>query len=289
MARGYDGLATSPGMIADIMARRGGERGELVALYDQLWPYLSQATPQNFRGYVQGDVLYTDTPPEDAGAYVFRPNEVQYRIPVDSPLGQAIGASEVGIAYHMYYEDRDSQAVTLTQDPFRKVQGLLLVPPVVKDIKSVKPNANTVKQIREIIRQHGRAIDQLFNPAELRAARITDLPALCKRYINSRIFSNFENLLPGFAGWLQQNVTASKFRNIAEYLQSPTSNGQAMSAAFTLFLLLHELKMDVLQQLDRQQPGQEGWVMATDAGRAKLVNRFGFSAANRLRNNPELA
>jgi hypothetical protein len=38
-----------------------------------------------------------------------------------------------------------------------------------------------------------------------------------------------------------------------------------------------------------QQPGQEGWVVAGDAGRAKLVNRFGFSAANRLLNNPPQA
>jgi hypothetical protein len=51
---------------------------------------------------------------------------------------------------------------------------------------------------------------------------------------------------------------------------------------------MHEIKMDMLAQLDRQQPGQEGWVLATDAGRAKLVNRFGFSAGNRILNNPNL-
>jgi hypothetical protein len=51
--------------------------------------------------------------------------------------------------------------------------------------------------------------------------------------------------------------------------------------------MLHDLKTDLLNQLDRQQPGQEGWVMATPAGRAKLVNRFGFSAGNRAQNNPE--
>jgi hypothetical protein len=172
--------------------------------------------------------------------------------------------------------------------PFRSVPGLLLIPPTVKDIKSVRVDTGRVREIRNLLTTHGAAIDQLFNPAELRAARITDLPALCKRYINSRITTNFENLLPDFGAWLQQNVTDSKYRNILEYLQSPASNAQAIEASFDLFLLLYELKMDVLQQLDRQQPGQEGWVMATDAGRAKLVNRFGFSAANRLRNNPEL-
>jgi len=287
-ARGYDGLATSPDMLASIMQRRSGERGELIELYASLWPYLSQATPQNFRGYVQGDLLYTSTPPEVSGAYEFTPNTVQYRIPVDSPLGQDIGASQVGIAVHTRYQDPGSTAEPLKQMPFRSVPGLLLIPPTVKDIKSVRVDTGRVREIRNLLTTHGAAIDQLFNPAELRAARITDLPALCKRYINSRITTNFENLLPDFGAWLQQNVTDSKYRNILEYLQSPASNAQAIEASFDLFLLLYELKMDVLQQLDRQQPGQEGWVMATDAGRAKLVNRFGFSAANRLRNNPEL-
>jgi hypothetical protein len=47
--------------------------------------------------------------------------------------------------------------------------------------------------------------------------------------------------------------------------------------------------MDILNQLDLQHPGQEGWVMSTHAGMAKAVNRLagGFTAANRLINNPE--
>jgi hypothetical protein len=62
-----------------------------------------------------------------------------------------------------------------------------------------------------------------------------------------------------------------------------------MAAAFTAWGLLHDIKMDVLQQLDLQHPGQEGWVMATPSGMAKAVNRLagGFTAANREINNPE--
>jgi hypothetical protein len=45
--------------------------------------------------------------------------------------------------------------------------------------------------------------------------------------------------------------------------------------------------MNLLGQLDAQSPGQEGWVMASPAGRAKLVNRFGFSAGNRALNTPK--
>ena len=287
-AKGYQGRATSMSQLAGIMQARGGERGDLIGVYQKLWPLLQAATPENFRGYVQGDLLYTQTPPEVSGNYEFRPNFVEYRIPAASRLGQAIGASEVGIAAHTRYRTADATPEALRNTGLITVPGLLIVEPTVKDIKNVTLNKKLVDQLRAVISQHGADIDGLFNPAELRTAQLTDLPALCKRYINSRITTDYDNLLPDFGAWLQSNTTPRKYNNIVEYLQSPRSNMSGISAAFTAFLLMHEIKMDMLAQLDRQQPGQEGWVLATDAGRAKLVNRFGFSAGNRILNNPNL-
>jgi hypothetical protein len=259
-----------------------------MGIYQKLWSMLEAATPKNFQGYIQGDLLYTQTPPEVSGAYEFKPNFVEYRIPADSRLGQEIGASEVGIAVHTRYKDPGAPAESIQDSGLKRVPGLLLVEPTVKDIKNVTPNKKLVDQLRSVIAKHGTDIDGLFNPAELRAAQISDLPALCKRYINSRITTDYENLLPDFGAWLQKNTTPRKYNNIVEYLQSPRSNMSGITAAFTAFLLLHEIKMDMLQQLDRQEPGHEGWVIATPAGRAKLVNRFGFSAGNRILNNPNL-
>jgi hypothetical protein len=286
-ATGYDGLATSPEHIQRIMAMRKGDRTELVAIYQKLFPLLRAATPENMRGYILGDLLYTNTPPEVAGAYVFKPNFVEYKIPVGSKLGQRIGQSEVGVAIHTRYKDPSSPAEAIKHVTLETVPGLLLIEPSVKDIRNVELDTKMVKQLSQILSIHGKAIDGLFNPAELRASGITDLPQLCKRYINSRITSNYDNLLNGFGDWLQSNVTPRKFNNIVEYLQSPRSNMDGITAAFTAFLLLHDIKTDMLRQLDVQQPGQEGWVLATPAGRAKLVNRFGFSAGNRALNNPD--
>jgi hypothetical protein len=194
----------------------------------------------------------------------------------------------VGIAVHTYIGEQNGEEKPVGGNlGMNEVPGLLLIEPSVKDIKNVAPENKMLKQLRALNASKGKAIDQLFNPADLRTNQITDLPALCKKYINSRINTNFQNLLPDFGAWLQTNVTPKKYNNIVEYLQSPRSNMDGISAAFTAFLGLHDLKMDMLNQLDRQQPGQEGWVMATDAGRAKLVNRFGFSAANRVQNNPK--
>jgi hypothetical protein len=287
-AKGYQGRATSIQQLAGIMNQRGGDRGDLIGIYEKLWPLLEAATPEKFKGYVQGDLLYTQTPPEVSGAYEFKPNFVEYRIPAASRLGQAIGASEVGIATHTRYKTADAVAEPIHHLNLNPVPGLLLIEPTVKDIKNVTPNKKLVQQLRQITSAHGAAINGLFNPAELRAVQLTDLPALCKRYVNSRITTDYDNLLSEFGPWLRNNTTPRKFANIVEYLQSPRSNMDGMSAAFTAFLLLHEIKTDMLEQLDRQEPGHEGWVLATPAGRAKLVNRFGFSAGNRILNNPNL-
>ena len=287
-AKTYDGLFTSPSMLAQAMQQRSGDRTELINLYRKLWPLLDAALPKNFRGYVKGDLLYTATPPEQSGNYVFQPNTVQYRIPASSNLGQRIGASEVGVAMHSMYADQGDARQPLSRVKFNAVPGLLLIEPIYG--QTISLDAKLLKEIRSIVREKGVAIDTLFNPTELRAAQITDLAKLCIDYINYRIGTgNFDNLLGGFGQWLQSKVTPRKFANIIEYLKSPSSNTEGMAAAFTLFILLHDLKMDVLQQLDRQSPGNEGWVMATPSGYAKAVNRFDFTLRNRARNNPDQA
>jgi hypothetical protein len=287
-AKGYDGLATSPRMMSQIQSTRKGDRSELNQTYARLWPILEAALPTNFRGYVQGDLLYQTTPPLEAGNYVFKPNTVQYRIPAKSALGQRIGNSEIGIAMHTMYSDAGEPKQPLRRVKFNEVPGLLLIEPIFG--KEIVPNAGLTKEIKSLIASKGAAIDTLFNPAELRAMQITDLAKLCVDYINFRIKQpggNFDDLLSGFGEWLQTKVSPRKFANIVEYLKSPTSNTEGMAAAFTLFLLLHDLKLDVLRQLDLKDPGHEGWVMATPAGYGKAVNRFDFTARNAEKNNPQ--
>ena len=291
-AKGYDGLATSPRMMADIQNRRAGDRTDLINLYAQLFPALEAALPANFRGYVNGDLLYMNTPPEIAGNYVFRPNTIEYKIPAKSQLGQRIGASNIGIAVHSMYADAGDARQPLKGVAFNDVPGLMLERPATPS--ALQTETNIEKQLKQLIKGDGKNIDTLFNPAELRAHKITDLAKLCVDFINTKVGAplNGATLLSEFGDWLQTKVTSQKFRNIVEYLQSPSSNTAALAAAFTAFILLHDIKMHLLRQADLEHPGQEGWVMATPAGYAKAVNRFdpnAFAAQNRQRNNPQEA
>jgi hypothetical protein len=289
-AKGYDGLATSPQMMADIQGRRSGDRTELIEVYRRLFPVLEAALPPNFRGYVKGDLLYMNTPPVVSGNYVFRPNTIEYRIPATSSLGRRIADSEIGVAVHSMYADVGEPRQPLSRVSFTPVPGLMLERPATP--RQLEADPAIVKQLKQLVRADGAAINILFNPAELRAHKITDLARLCVDFINTKVGAplNPQTLLPEFGDWLQTRVTPQKFRNIVEYLQSPSSNTPALAAAFTAFILLHDLKMHLLRQADAQHPGQEGWVMATPAGYAKAVNRFdpeAFAAQNRQQNNPK--
>ena len=289
-AKGYDGLATSPRMMADIQNRRGGDRSGLIDIYARLWPVLEASLPPQFRGYVKGDLLYMSTPPVEAGNYVFQPNTILYRIPVKSQLGQRIGNSTIGVAVHSMYADQGEPRQPLSRVTFQPVEGLMLERPAVPS--QLKVEDSKLKSLRALVRQDGAKIDTLFNPAELRAHKITDLAKLCVDFINSKVGTalNPQTLLPEFGEWLQARVTPSKFQNIVEYLNSPASNTEALAAAFTAFIQLHDIKMQLLGQADVEHPGQEGWVMATPAGYAKAVKRFdpqAFAAQNRQRNNPQ--
>jgi hypothetical protein len=299
-AKGYNGLFTSPRQVRKHLAARDAEAEaqgrpatrvqDLAPIYDKLWPMLDSAVPQNYRGFFQGDLLYINTPPLEAGNYIFTPNTVEYKIPANSDIGQRIGASEVGIAMHTRYTEPGAPKEPIGNFKFKTVPGLLLLEPVYAK-ENVRPDSTAVKQLKNIYNTDRDAIDQLFNPTELRAQQITDLPKLCVDYINSRVGTGFDQLLDQFGPWLLKQAGSRKYNNIVEYLQSPRSNLVGMTAAFTAWELLHDIKMDLLGQLDLQHPGQEGWVMATDAGMAKAVNRLagGFTAANRQVNNPELA
>jgi hypothetical protein len=146
---------------------------------------------------------------------------------------------------------------------------------VVKNLQNLKLDRSQMAALRSMTTgTNASALDQLLRPEDLRAAQITDLPALMEQYINSLKGSDYSDATPtGFLTWLKEKVNPRKFNNIYSYLISPRSNILGMAVAFNVWNSLHNLKINLQRQLDVQQPGQEGWVLATPAGRAKLVSR----------------
>ena len=290
-AKGYDGLATSPEQIAQIMNMRGGERGELIALYQRLFPMLRRAVPEDFRGYVQGDLLYSQTPELVGNNYEFTPNTVKYSVPANTDLGQKIAQSTAAVAIHTSLAEPGAAPTPIRAAALAPSPGLLILDPSLKEPREIKLNQATVKDATRLLTQYGAAMDQLFNPAELRARRISDFPALVKTYINSRVRSgSYDNLVGQFGEWVKEKAP-TKAPRIFEWA---SANKQAVAALFQAFLEISSLKTEVVRQLDAQahdvqasinnEPGHEGYV----GNGMKFVDRMRFSAANFAKNNPEL-
>lgn len=290
-AKGYDGLATSPEQITQIMNMRKGERGELIALYQRLFPLLRRAVPEDFRGYIQGDLLYSDTPELVNGNYVFTPNTVKYTVPANTDLGKKIGQSRAAVAIHTSLSEPGAAPTPIRAAALEPSPGLLILDPSLKEPRQIKLNAATINDATRLLNQYGAAMDRLFSPAELRARKISDFPALVKTYINSRVRSgSYDNLIGGFGEWVKQKSPA-KAPRIFEWA---TENKQAVAALFQAFLEISSLKNQLVRQLDAQghdvqasindEPGHEGYV-----GKGmKFVDRMRFSAANFAKNNPNL-
>ena len=291
-AKGYDGLATSPEHIAKMMSMRSGERSELVELYRRLFPLLRASVPQNFRGYIKGDLLFSQTPPVQNGNFVFTPNTVTYSVAANSDLGKKIANSQAAVVIHTALEAPGAAPQPIRAATLNPVKGLLILDPSLKEPRAIKLNAAAVKNVQAIVAKYGAAIDKLFDPAELRARKISNLPALIKTYINSRVRSgSFANLVQGFGEWVQQREPA-KAPRIFEWA---TVNKEAMAALFNAFIEISNIKNDLVRQLDQQgqavqasingEAGHEGYVGQD----MKFVDRMRFSRANFARNNPNLA
>lgn len=292
LARGYDGLATSPEQIERIMAQRGGERGELVNIYKKLFPMLRRSVPQSFRGYIQGDLLYSQRPPQRNGQWEFTPNTVTYRVAADSDLGQKIAASDAAVVIHTALSEPGAPAQPIRAAALNESPGLLILDPSLKEPRNISLDAKVLADAQRLIQQYGAAMDRLFDPQELRSRRISSLPALMKTYINSRVRSgSYANLIRDFGAFVQQREPA-KAPRIFEWA---TENKQAVAALFQAFLEISSLKNSIVRQLDSQahdvqasindEPGHEGYV----GQGLKFVDRMRFSQANFARNNPELA
>ena len=292
-AKGYNGMTTSPEAIEQMMLARGGERGELIGIYKKLFPLLNAAVPKDYQGYIQGDLLYTNTPKLVNGNYVFTPNTVNYSVPAETPLGKAIGQSQAAVAIHTSLAAPGAAPEPIRAAELNQVPGLLILDPTIKPPKkALSLNARTMQALENLLKANGPAIDATFNPQELRSRKISNLPALMKTYINTRVRSgSYDNLLKGFVDWVQTKEPA-KAPRIMEWLRA---NSKGVAALFQSFLWITSLKNSLVQQLDVDshdvqadiggERGHEGYV----GNGMKFVNRDRFSRANFAKNNPNLS
>ena len=293
VAQGYNGLATSAKDMARVFSNRKGDYTDLIGVYQKLFPLLQRAVPQHFRGFVQADLLYSATPPVQDNSYVFTPNQVTYRVSDNTPLGKAIGSSDVGIAVHTEIDKPGGTVRPVTTRVLDKVPGVLALDSTMKDTGSaIELDKGLVIKIQDAFNEYAPAIDAFLAPEELRRRKITSTPKLMKQYINFKVRQGgFTNMVKDFGPWVTQKQPTQAPR-IIEWMNE---NQGAVSALFSTFVNIALLKDQLIKGLDNQDQdikadikgvsGHEGYV----GDGIKLVDRDKFSRVNFAANNPGAA
>jgi hypothetical protein len=294
-AKGYNGRSKSPDEMESMLKNRPGYAknpqgyGEFIGQMKKVWPAFEQATPEDFRGYVHGDLLWFDKPGIEEDRLSFMPNTTKYTVDPASDIGKKISNSSVGVVLHAHIDLEGNKSKV---DTTRFQEGpLLAMPPVsitdVPDIDSAK-----LSELESFITQAGNDIDAvLAPPAEL---KMKNFPDILYMYMNNLAKTRSVNSIGSkhFVNWLTADgskVSKAKQGRLVEYLKQ---HQKGLDAVFAFIRSIGPIKDSIIAQLDANpadieattagQKGGEGYVIGKDV---KLVNRAGFTAANMEKNN----
>ena len=259
-----------------------------------LYPLLDSAVPDDYKGYLQGDVLWTSRPQIINGNYVFKPNKITYSIPVDSLLGKKISNSVAGIVVHSEFDEHsvdDSRAIgNVSKLGLKDIAGLVIMGPDIHDLEVVHVPNNIKTAIDLLITKSKSEIDTFLDTDQLRAAKLTDLGSKLKQYLAQRAAHGIRGVADakhGFVTWIkspESKLTDSKRANILDWI---SQHEHGYNAIWTIIEQLVKLKDYIRNNVDKQvgntigailhgQHGHEGYVADTPVAKIKLVDRPHF-------------
>lgn len=290
-AKGYNGRVTSADDFEAMFLSRGKEapnqdRKDFAARMKSIWPAFESATPADFRGYIAGDLMYTNTPQIKDGRLTFQPNTTTYAVDPNSDIGGKISQSKVGVVVHVQIDSDGNKSKPDTTN-FQAGDLLILPPVTISSSQDTKDFTGPLQKLEQMITSAGNSIDTLINPPE--ELKMKDFQNILYTYINSTVKTG---AIPGtdFGKWLgSAKISEVKKKRVAQWV-SDNSNG--FNSLWEIVNGLTTVKNKMITMLDNQpsdieaytggKRGGEGYVVGKDV---KLVNRSGFTAANAARNN----
>jgi Family of unknown function (DUF6267) len=270
---------------------RGVDRSQLHQLISEIWTGLEKS--DRSKGYYWGDLLFSQPlKPAKDGLYHFKanPNGIAYTVDPKSEIGQMLTGKQAAIVVHQFIP-----AGAMTTDEATPLNGTIgnlknnsnvaIVPAKMPITPKLNIDSALVKNAQSAISKYRKAVDQLMSTAPQSASAFQ---TLFTTYINKKIVSkNLNDLVKGFYEYFQSRPMTDSMRNkLTQHLEQ---NKQGVIGAFTIWSALYQLKMAVVNQLNKAaesapvqgylQDGtrtQEGFVSQG----LKFVDRMGFSAQN---------
>ena len=276
------GQVTSPEDWVRYDQNRGKDRGNLYQQINNIWAGLDQAVGR-VPGYFWGDLLWSLPLKPVKGNFVFKPNVVEYHVPVKSNIGQQIAGKIGGIVVHTYLADQQARP-----QPWNG-QGLRFDAPVA----ILTPNANIKFTLNDPVQLHKKAVAALAQYSTVIDKFLSGLDdkarAALKQYANKKITGQ---TAADFDEWL---LTANVTQKLRKFLLGDNQGGylyrnkKGLAAIFAVWNAIYQFKINLTEQLEQQvqglgqyvngQPAGEGFVFSTPNGPIKLVHRGVFSQA----------
>jgi hypothetical protein len=246
-----------------------------------IWNTVESVIPDDFRGYLHGDLLWFSTPQPKDGRLVFKPNVTTYSVDAKSDIGQKITKFDVGIVVH---QSIDLEGNKNKVDMGQLRGGKTFIMPPVYVTQSPGVDLPEVDRLENYLTANAKSIDTLLAvPPELKMA---DFGNILYTYINNSVKAgNLDKLGTNFSQWVEiSKLSGPKKERVVQWIQQ---NSDGFEAIFTFIKGVMTVKNTIIKALDSQpadieaitngEKGGEGYVIDKDV---KLVNRAGFTAAN---------
>lgn len=298
-AKGYDGKAKSAKEIETMFKNRAIKSAEkngtkpnftFAKSMANAYEVFKKSWPKGLTGYFKGDLLYQSKPEVIDGEYVFKPNITTYKIPVNSELGKQITKSEVGVIPHVYQtlDGKESGVKNAQQYKFNPSGGLMVFSPVFP--KSGAKIDNKLMSAAKSAVSSAKSADKLLDKSKLSQEKMSDYADMLYKFTNSKAASMNTLSSKEFIKFLESEKTISDGKK-AKMIEYSQQNQSDLEKIFNAVKAVNNLKNSIIAQLDSQdlgvkasigdESGGEGYVISDPSGPIKLVNRGGFTAANR--------
>jgi hypothetical protein len=273
------GFATSPEELKNFIMSRGKGEDWRAAFAENLadcWHIFEAGTPEKFRGYFYGDLLFSPQKPFEAtqGNLVFTPNKVTYMVPTDQELGLMLFRAKAAVVVHKYlkrFGSNDEKPMPgLAQ--FKTSQGmyyptastqLAVLGPYFADDGAIV-DLEHVNQLKAFAKKHAKSVDNF----------LAGVPGLSSpggeiyTFVNTQSKSgNLEGLEQHFLPWCKEVLGPKKLQ---AFIDKVEANPTGLTAMFNIIEAIRDVKNEVIGQLDQQTPqlmtrtgsetGGEGWV-----------------------------
>jgi hypothetical protein len=284
--------------IKDYDEERGVNRSNLWKTEEILRPILNRIVPNVKNSFYMGDLMWTGTPNTKDGAYVFRPNTVEYKVKIDSELGNTIAKSVGGIAVHTYIPGlgaADQPLVGLKGLP--EDGGITFLVGEIKNKPKVTVDKNLVKETQAAINQHKDVVDKFIQ--DLTAMKSKSVLTAMSPFITSMLADGdiVSNIVPRFLEFLKSKLSDSAAAkmlgdNNNGWLYQQDGGAPGLLGIWTIWAAITDLKIHIKKQVDGQLQGSEvqavidgedsheGYVFGAGKDKLKLVDRLGFTRAH---------